>query len=321
MKLASMIIERLSELDCPLVTSLHTSSSTSARGGGGQQISADTDLMNSLLLESGDLRERLLDWCLHKDGQVNTSVRSWLAVTGTCPGEEDAFVEATMVKTRQLQVWVSIVDLLSNLEEGDRVDKYPGLVEQLAEAVAFGAQARGDNLDVMPLHLAREMKGGKKADAEEVIPSLRAVSSFLEEAKEKRREMGEDQDECGKLKTISSNSEGLEEAFTRMSKEIEDFNIKYQGELLPWLPILQSQPRDRPEIVKALQVAEKTEAFMEDSRRLATTAARLEQNKEEVARQVEGVVSSLLPALTPMPTSQNSMDSKQTQQNLTSACL
>ena len=127
-----------------------------------------------------------------------------------------------------LKVWVSIVDLLSNLEEGDRVDKYPGLVEQLAEAVAFGAQARGDNLDVMPLHLAREMKGGKKVDAEEVIPSLRAVSSFLEEAKEKRREMGEDQDECGKLKTISSNSEGLEEAFTRMSKEIEDFNIKYQ---------------------------------------------------------------------------------------------
>ena len=35
-----------------------------------------------------------------------------------------------------------------------------------------------------------------------------------------------------------------------------------------------------------VQVAEKTEAFMEDSRRLATTAARLEQNKEEVARQV-----------------------------------
>ena len=128
-----------------------------------------------------------------------------------------------------LKVWVSIVDLLSNLEECDRVDKYPGLVEQLAEAVAFGAQARGDNLDVMPLHLAREMKGGKKADAEEVMPSLRAVSSFLEEAKEKRREMEGDQDECEKLKkSISSNSEGLEEAFTRMSKEIEDFNIKYQ---------------------------------------------------------------------------------------------
>ena len=74
MKLASMIMERLAGLECPLVTSLHTSSSTSARGGGGggQQISADTDLMNSLLLESGDLRERLLDWCLHKDGQVCT---------------------------------------------------------------------------------------------------------------------------------------------------------------------------------------------------------------------------------------------------------
>ena len=92
-----------------------------------------------------------------------------------------------------------------------------------------------------------------------------------------------------------------------------------QGELLPWLPVSQSQPKDRPEMVKALQVliqnhkqmqsqlttdgqgpiedmvgalifvvqvAEKTEAFMENSRRLANTAARLEQNKEEVAIQV-----------------------------------
>ena len=76
---------------------------------------------------------------------------------------------------------------------------------------------------------------------------------------------------------------------------------------------------------------------MEDSRRLANTAARLEQNKEEVAKQVstpltcicvtlyakvEGVVS-LLPALAPVPASQTSMDTKQTLQNLnlTSACL
>ena len=122
MQLASLIMERLSGLDCPLVTSLHTTSS----GRGGQKSTADDDLVNSLLLESGDLRERLLDWCLHRDGQVrilhlsvcgecensfvkaNTSVRSWLAVTGTCPGEEDAFVEATMVKARQLQVGMCI---------------------------------------------------------------------------------------------------------------------------------------------------------------------------------------------------------------------
>lgn len=174
---------------------------------------------------------------------MNTSVRSWLAVTGTCPGEEDAFVEATMVKARQLQVgllshthmvhctpqkvWVAIVDLLSFPEEGDQVDKYPGLVEQLAEALSFGAQARGDNLDVMPLQLAREVKSGKKGEAEESIPSLRAVSSFLEEAKEKRREMGENQDD-GEMETSDPNPEGLEEAFTRMSKEMENFNIKYQ---------------------------------------------------------------------------------------------
>ena len=67
MQLASLVMERLSGLDCPLVTSLHTTSS-----GGGQKISADADLINSLLLESGDLRERLLDWCLHRDEQVCT---------------------------------------------------------------------------------------------------------------------------------------------------------------------------------------------------------------------------------------------------------
>ena len=67
MQLASLVMERLSELDCPLVTSLHTSS------GGGQQITADADFMDSLLLESGDLRERLLEWCLHRDGQVCSS--------------------------------------------------------------------------------------------------------------------------------------------------------------------------------------------------------------------------------------------------------
>lgn len=312
MQLASLVMERLTGLDCPLVTSLHTSS------GGGQQITADADFIDSLLLESGDLRERLLEWCSHRDGQANTSVRSWLTVTGTCPGEEGAFVEATMVKARQLQVWVAIVDLLSCPEEGDQVDKYQGLVEQLAEAVSFGAQARGDNLDVMPFQLAREVKSGKKGEAEEVIPSLRAVSSFLEEAEEKRREMGENQ-EHGEMETSDPNPVGLEEAFTRMRKEMEDFNIKYQGELLPWLPVSQSQPKDRPEMVKALQVAEKTEVLMEDSRRLANTAARLEQNREEVARQVEGVVS-LLPALAPVPTSQ---DTKQTLQNLNlaSACL
>ena len=73
MQPASVIIERLSGLDCPLVTSLHTSSST-AGGGGVKQITADDDLMASLLLESGDLRGRLLDWCLHRDGQVSTLV-------------------------------------------------------------------------------------------------------------------------------------------------------------------------------------------------------------------------------------------------------
>ena len=69
---------------------------------------------------------------------------------------------------------------------------------------------------------------------------------------------------------------------------------------------------------------------MENSRKLANTAARLEQNKEEVAKQVstpltcicvtlyakvEGVVS-LLPALAPVPTSQTLQNL-----NLTSACL
>ena len=83
-------------------------------------------------------------------------------------------------------------------------------------------------------------------------------------------------------------------------------------------------------LIFVLQVAEKTEAFMENSRKLANTAARLEQSKEEVAIQVctpltcicvtlyakvEGVVS-LLPALAPVPTSQTLQNL-----NLTSACL
>ena len=36
---------------------------------------------------------------------MNSSARTWLAITGTCPGEEEAFVEATMVQERQLQVF------------------------------------------------------------------------------------------------------------------------------------------------------------------------------------------------------------------------
>ena len=36
---------------------------------------------------------------------MNSSARTWLAITGTCPGEEGAFVEATMVQERQLQVF------------------------------------------------------------------------------------------------------------------------------------------------------------------------------------------------------------------------
>ena len=168
------------------------------------------------------------------------------------------------------KVWVAIVDLLSCLEAGEQVDKYTGLVEKLAEAVSFGAQARGDNLDVMPLQLAREVKAGKKGQEEDIMPSLRNVGSFLEEAKEKRREIGESQEDDGETQTSNPNPEGLGEAFTRMSKEMEAFNIKYQvqrnltiddnspgivqGELLPWLPVSQTQPKDRPEMVKALQV-------------------------------------------------------------------
>ena len=45
-------------------------------------------------------------------------------------------------------------------------------------------------------------------------------------------------------------------------------------------------------LTSVVQVTEKTETFMEDSRRLANTAARLEQNKEEVARQVNAAVAS-----------------------------
>ena len=98
----------------------------------------------------------------------------------------------------------------------------------MAGAVSFGAQARGDNLDVMPLQLAREVKAGKKGQEEDIMPSLRNVCSILEEAKEKRREIGESQEDDGETQTSDPNPEGLEEAFTRMRKEMEAFNIKYQ---------------------------------------------------------------------------------------------
>ena len=42
---------------------------------------------------------------------MNSSARTWIAITGTCPGEEEAFVEATMVQERQLQVFFIDIDI------------------------------------------------------------------------------------------------------------------------------------------------------------------------------------------------------------------
>ena len=76
MHIAPKVIERLSGLDCPLVATLSTSSTS----GGGKQITTDPDFVNSLLLVHGDLRERLLDWCLQKSGQVCTfcNLTKWI---------------------------------------------------------------------------------------------------------------------------------------------------------------------------------------------------------------------------------------------------
>ena len=151
----------------------------------------------------------------------------------------------------------------------EEVDEFQGIVEQLAEAVSFESQARADNLDIMPIQLAREVKSLKKGEVEE-MPSLKAVSSFLKEVQKERSEVEEVQQDCEESEPV--NSDGVEESFSRLGQEIAKFNTKYQvgsgsfpycsvydtmlvqGELLPWLPSKPSQPKDRPEISKALQV-------------------------------------------------------------------
>jgi len=304
MTLASAVLKRLSELGCPLLAGLHVPSKC-----------ADENLVSGFLFEPGDLRNRLLDWCLQKGGQASTSTELWLSATGTCPGEEVVFKEAKMSRTRQIQVWASIVDLLTPLEE---VDEFQGIVEQLAEAVSFESQARADNLDIMPIQLAREVKSLKKGEVEE-MPSLKAVSSFLKEVQKERSEVEEVQQDCEESEPV--NSDGVEESFSRLGQEIAKFNTKYQGELLPWLPSKPFQPKDRPEINKALQVIERTEEFMEASRRLAHTTTRLEQNKSEIDQQTESSASQL-PLFTPEPTIQaTSTTHNDTAQHLTSPCL
>ena len=120
------------------------------------------------------------------------------------------------------KVWASIVDLLAPLEE---VDEYQGIVEQLAEAVSFESQARADNLDIMPIQLAREVKSVKKGEVEE-MPSLKAVSSFLKEVQKERSEVEEVQQDCEEREPV--NSDGAEESFSRLGQEIAKFNTKYQ---------------------------------------------------------------------------------------------
>ena len=120
------------------------------------------------------------------------------------------------------KVWASIVDLLAPLEE---VDEFQGIVEQLAEAVSFESQARADNLDIMPIQLAREVKSVKKGEVEE-MPSLKAVSSFLKEVQKERSEVEEVQQFCEERELV--NSDGVEESFSRLGQEIAKFNTKYQ---------------------------------------------------------------------------------------------
>ena len=44
--------------------------------------------------------------------QASTSTELWLSATGTCPGEEVAFKEAKMSRTRQIQVWAFEIMLM-----------------------------------------------------------------------------------------------------------------------------------------------------------------------------------------------------------------
>ena len=102
----------------------------------------------------------------------------------------------------------------------------------MAESVSLEVQGRPEVTDVLPIALARELRGRRGL---EVPPSSRAVASFLEEARGRREELagGRREELAGgqggeELEEREEDRTQLEEAFGRMSGEMETFTVKYQ---------------------------------------------------------------------------------------------
>ena len=94
----------------------------------------------------------------------------------------------------------------------------------MAESVSLEVQGRQEVTDVLPIALARELRGRR---GQEVPPSSRAVASFLEEARGRREELAGGQG-GEELEEREEDRTQLEEAFARMSGEMETFTVKYQ---------------------------------------------------------------------------------------------
>lgn len=257
----------LQGLDCPFLAQL--------------DIQGTVDWVSSLLLTPGEERSGLLAWCRDRLAREETTSQAWLVSSGCCSRDSQAlaFLQGSLGRRQQLQVWSCLLSLLCLEEDSELPSTAPGgFLEEVAESVSLEVQGRPEVTDVLPIALARELRGRRGL---EVPPSSRAVASFLEEARGRREELARGQG--GQvLEEQEEDRTRLEEAFGRMAEEMETFTVKYQGELLPWLPLSHSQPRERPEIAWAHQVVGRLEVYLEDTRAIAATASRLEACEAEL---------------------------------------
>lgn len=245
--------------------------------------------VEELLLGRGEDRARLLAWCrgltLEPEGPAAT-LETWILATGTL-GERQAaaFVAGSLPRARQLQVWAVLLPLLAGGSEGGveamAPPPYPGLLDQLAEAVCLETQGRAEGLDIMPFHLARELKA-RKGEAAENVPGLKSVRAFLEEAERKRQELVEKVEGTEGTET-EVDMEQMEAAFSRLHREAEAFTVKYEGSLAPWLPASPRPPAPRPVLALAAGSLGRLDGYLATAREVAGTAARLEATRTEAA--------------------------------------
>ena len=122
-------------------------------------------------------------------------------------------------------MWSCLLSLLCLEEDSELPSTAPGgFLEEVAESVSLEVQGRPEVTDVLPIALARELRGRRGL---EVPPSSRAVASFLEEARGRREELARGQG--GQvLEEQEEDRTRLEEAFGRMAEEMETFTVKYQ---------------------------------------------------------------------------------------------